>query len=72
MAAMGPIYLDASQRATLRRAGTSTEYLTVEEAVRDWHNLAEELQEKTTLFVPATGRVYKPEEIRLIHRAPKS
>jgi hypothetical protein len=66
-----PIYIDASKRAALRHAGKSTEYLTVEEAVRDWHNLPDDLKATTTLAITGTGTVYKADEIQRLHFGPK-
>jgi hypothetical protein len=66
-----PIYIDASKRASLRLAGKSLEYLTVEEAVRDWYNLPDDLKVRAILVITGTGTVYKAAEIQRLHFGPK-
>src|ERR1700722_12558264 len=65
------IYVDAGQSATLNNGqGVSTDYLTLEEAVLAWFQLAPEQKIRATIKVIG-GPVYRAHEIERLHYGPK-
>lgn len=67
-----PIYVDASEGAELRHAGTPpVRCPTLQEAVIAWHKLPREQQRSATIKVRG-GKLYKAEEIIRLHYGPRS
>ena len=61
-----PLYVDAAQGATLRHAGVSKAFLTLQEAVIAWHQLPP-VEKPTTTIKVSGGPLYKAEEIERLH-----
>jgi hypothetical protein len=66
-----PIYVDASQPATLRYEGQSVDFQTLEEAVSAWMRLSEDEREQATIRVN-DGTIYDAKEIGRLYSAPGS
>ncbi|MBV9583841.1 MAG: hypothetical protein JO213_03040 [Alphaproteobacteria bacterium] len=67
-----PIYVDAGRRATLRHAGSSRDFLTVQEAVIAWQSLPAEQRQRSTIKVTEDdGPLFKADEIERLHYGPK-
>jgi hypothetical protein len=65
-----PIYVDASQRATLSYSGHSMECFTLQEARLAWDRLPNELKE-IALIEAYGGQVYSADQIKRLHYGPK-
>jgi hypothetical protein len=66
-----PIYVDASQPATLRYEDQSVDFQTLEEAVSAWMRLSEDEREQATIRVN-DGTIYDAKEIGRLYSAPGS
>jgi hypothetical protein len=64
------IFVDASQPAVLQHAGRSIDYLTLQEAVIEWHRLSAEDRAHATIKVRG-GTIYTAREIDRLHYGPK-
>jgi hypothetical protein len=64
-----PIYVDASQPATLRYEGHSVACHTLEEAVSAWMRLPDDEREQATIRVN-DGTIYNAKEIGRLYSAP--
>jgi hypothetical protein len=64
-----PIYVDASQPATLRYEGRSVDFHTLEEAVSAWMRLSDDEREQATIRV-TDGTIYDAKEIGRLYSAP--
>lgn len=68
------IYVDASQAATLRHAGSAVDCPTLQEAVLAWHRLPEKDRAQATIKVNIRGGggpLYAAHEIDRLHYGPK-
>jgi hypothetical protein len=64
-----PIYVDASQPATLQYEGQSVDFHTLEEAVSAWMRLSDDEREQATIRVN-DGTIYDAKEIGRLYSAP--
>jgi hypothetical protein len=66
------IYVDASQRATLRYAGGSVECPTLQEAVIAWRKLSDKDRHQATIQVNVVGGpLHTADEIDRLYHAPE-
>jgi len=65
-----PIYVDASQPATLSYSGHSAKCFTLQEAKLAWDRLPNELKEIALIEVYG-GQVYAADQIERLHYGPK-
>jgi hypothetical protein len=66
-----PIYVDASQPATLLYEGHSVDCHTLQEAVSDWMRLPDDQREQATIRLN-DGTIFAAKEIGRLYSAPRN